>query len=81
MSSLHKLITDISTAREHFLQSVTGLTEAQAVYRENERSWSILEITEHITIAEDVGVNGIWRAATAFGQGIPLWSGVSPNKG
>ena len=49
--------------------------------KENDASWSILEITEHITIAKDVGVNGILRAASAYSLGQPLWTEDSPNKG
>ena len=81
MSSLHQLIEGISTARDQYLHAVSGLTRAQAIHQENASSWSILEITEHITIAEDVGVNGIWRAANAYREGTPLWAGNSPNQG
>jgi uncharacterized damage-inducible protein DinB len=42
----------LATTREEFLNSVTGLSEAQLRFKADSSKWSIMECAEHIALAE-----------------------------
>ena len=46
MSSLH-------ASRKQFLDSISGLSEAQWNFKPDEKTWSVAEVAEHIAISED----------------------------
>lgn len=75
MSELRQLILDVKTARTRYLNEVYGLSQDLSLYKPEDTSWSILDVTEHLVHAEDVGVLGIWKAYFAFSLGNSLWNG------
>lgn len=51
-SERDELLGMLERSRERFLASIAGVEEVEAGVHAREGSWSILEITEHVTIAE-----------------------------
>ena len=60
--SLEKLISRVETSRNEFLSSVSELTTGQTKFKPYEEEWSILEITEHLVWAEQIGICGMFNA-------------------
>jgi len=46
-------VKHLKASREKFLMSVAGLSEAQLRFKSAPDRWSIVEIIEHLTLAED----------------------------
>ena len=59
---INKLTSKIEQSRSRFIQSVNGLNTEQVNFKISAQEWSILEITEHITWAEQIGICGMFRA-------------------
>ena len=81
MSSVEALIRDVASARSGYLTTLGDPTSEQATFKPAADEWCLTEITEHITLAEHVGINGIWKALDAYRRGTPLWSGEAPHAG
>lgn len=81
MTNLQSLLESIETARNQFITTLQGLTQVQINYKTNSEEWCILEIAEHITLAEQVGLNGMFKAVEGLKSGQPIWEGESPNAG
>ncbi len=78
LNTLHK---SIEAARSSFIHSASGLTSLQAKFKPSEQEWSILEITEHIVWAEQIGICGMFKAIEGVLETKPIWEGNSPNEG
>ena len=59
MNTVQKLIQDVATVRESFLETISNVTEAQAQWKPDPEVWSITEITEHLFWAEQGGIVGM----------------------
>ncbi len=46
-------LDQLKASREKFVKSVAGLSEAQLKFKATPERWSIAEVAEHITLAED----------------------------
>lgn len=79
--SLEQLIREVELARQRYLAEVTGLSTLQGDFRVADDRWSIAQLTEHLVVAEQGGVNGMWKAAEGVRNGSPVWSGPSKNAG
>lgn len=75
MTNLKSLFESIETARNQFIATLQGLTQVQINYKANPEEWCILEI------AEQVGLNGMFKAVEGLKSGQPIWEGKSPNAG
>lgn len=62
MSELAALISDVEAARARVLDSVAGLSNTDATWRPGPNEWSIAENLEHLVLAEQSGVEKIYRA-------------------
>jgi len=49
-----RAIRELNTSRQQFLDSVAGLSPAQWNFKPDEKTWSVAECAEHITVSEDV---------------------------
>jgi len=78
---INKLTSEIEQSRSRFIQSVNGLNTEQVRFKISAQEWSILEITEHITWAEQIGICGMFRAIEGLKNRKPIWEGISPNTG
>ena len=72
---------DVAAARERYLAALGAPTIAQAGFRPAPDAWSLIELTEHMTLAEQVGLNGIWRALEGQRAGRPVWQGDPVHRG
>ena len=75
LHGLDALVREVARARERYLTTLGTPTFERATHKPGPDSWCLVEITEHITIAEQVGINGMWKALDAFQRGAPLQSG------
>jgi hypothetical protein len=75
MSSTRRLIDDVAAARERFLAVVGQPDAEQATFNPTAAAWSIVDVVEHITLAEQVGINGMWKALEGVRVGRPVWKG------
>lgn len=80
MSEVGNLIRSVEAARQGMLSSVAGLSEAEAAFRPAEGQWSVVEVLEHLYLAELSGVGKIWMALDQVRAGR-AWTGDRPNAG
>ena len=81
MSLVKTLIRDVAEARSRYLAALGNPSAAQSVFKPTPDDWSIAEITEHLTLAEQVGINGMWKALDGHRRGTPVWTGTSTQAG
>lgn len=75
------LIHQVEQARSAFIDSIKGLSVQQIEFKPSEQEWSILQITEHLVWAEQIGVCGMFNAIQGIKSQQPIWEGTSPNIG
>jgi hypothetical protein len=80
MAEVATVIQSVERSRAALLNSVAGLSEAQATFRPAEGQWSVLEILEHLYLAEVSGVTKIWVALDGLRAGR-VWAEALPNRG
>jgi hypothetical protein len=81
VSSVQELIRDVANARQRFLTAVGEPTSHEAMFKPAPETWSIVDVVEHITLAEHVGINGIWKALEGVRSGRPVWDGNPVHRG
>jgi hypothetical protein len=81
MTEVEKLISDVKAARQRVVEAVRHLSSEQGAYKLSPDRWSVAEILEHLVLAEQGGINLMWKAADGFRKGKPVWKGESPNRG
>lgn len=81
MPTIESLVRDVVAARERYLKALGAPTPVQAAFRPAPESWSLVDLTEHMTLAEQVGLNGIWRALDGVRTGRPVWQGEPVHRG
>ena len=81
MNESTSLINEIRQARDRMVDTVRNLTEPQAQFKPDEESWSVVEVLEHLVIAENGTLNKVWKAAEAHRRGESVWTGEPTNKG
>ena len=69
MNIIQKLIQDVSTARDQYLDKIANITEVQAGWKPDPEAWNIIEITEHLFWAEQGGIFGMWKTLNAIREG------------
>lgn len=80
MSTVAQLVESVEVARRSLLECLAGLTEPQATFRPADGQWNILEVVEHLYLAEVSGVSKIWAALDGVRAGR-VWSEARPNAG
>lgn len=81
MSEVRSLISEVKNSREKILESVRSLSSEQGTFKASDDEWSIAEILEHLVLAEQGGINLIWKAADGLKRGVNFWDGESTNSG
>ncbi len=74
------LIAAVDRARSDVVAAVAGLDSGQEAFTPAAEEWSLAQILEHLCLAEQAGVNCIWRAAQAA-RGGQSWTGDIPHGG
>lgn len=59
-----RAMSHFHATRKMFLDSIAGLSDAQWTFKESPERWSIAEVSEHITVSEDV-LSGLVRKTVA----------------
>ncbi len=80
MSTVTQLVDSVEAARRSLLDCLAGLSESQATFRPGDGQWNILEIAEHLYLAELGGISKIWAALDDVRAGR-VWTGPRPNAG
>ncbi|NRB46637.1 MAG: DinB family protein [Saprospiraceae bacterium] len=78
---MNQLIQEVERARQDFIDSLSGLSSQQYRYQPAPDQWAILEIAEHMVWAEQIGVNGMWKALEGIKNGAPIWAGTPTHVG
>jgi hypothetical protein len=60
---------------------VAGLSTAQGGWKPAPADWSVAECVEHLVLAEQAGVSGMWKAVAGLRQGVPVWTGEAVHRG
>lgn len=81
MREVEQLTAEVEAARQRVLQAVEDFSTDQGAFKPCPDRWSVAEILEHLVLAEQGGINFIWRAADGIRRGQPIWEGKSPNRG
>ncbi|MEP6619685.1 MAG: DinB family protein [bacterium] len=74
------LIAAVEEARSQLLHAVRDMNEAQSRFKPVDGVWSVVEIVEHLYLAELSGVTKIWTAADTVRNGV-RWLDPLPNSG
>lgn len=67
------LLEAAAAARARMLQRTHGLSPSDAGERLSPGRWSIVDILEHLTLAEHGGIHMMWIALEANRRGEPVW--------
>ncbi len=78
---LEELIKQVEQARQNFIAAASGLSYEQSYFKPTPEAWSITEIVEHMTWAEQGGIIGIWKAIEGIKNNKPVWTGEAVHQG
>lgn len=68
MNEVYRLISDIARARQRVLSTLHGFSAEQGAFRPAVGGWSIAEVVEHLVLAEQLGINLLWRVSGGAGE-------------
>ena len=80
MAEVDTLIQAVERARAKLVSSVVGLSDAHAAWKPAPGQWAIVELLEHLYLAEFSGIAKIWGAVEAL-KGGRGWAEARPNRG
>ena len=78
---MNHLIQEVEKARQSFIATLYGLSPQQYRYKPAPDQWAIVDIAEHMVWAEQIGVNGMWKALEGIINGEPIWEGTPEHAG
>lgn len=78
---MEALIEAVETARQAFIGSAASLRFDQYNFKPSPDQWAIVEIVEHLYWAEQIGVNGMWKALDGIKNRQPIWEGEPEHQG
>ncbi len=80
-SLLRSLVAAAGEARFGVLALTAALDDAAGARQPGEGEWPAQAIVEHLVLAEQSGVQFIWRAARGVRSGEPIWIGEHVHRG
>jgi DinB superfamily len=69
MNTVEQLILDVSIARKKYIDQIEHFTQEQAQWKRAPEEWCMVEITEHLFLAEQGGILGMWKSIDAIREG------------
>ncbi len=78
---LRSLVAAAGKARFGVLALTAGLDDDTGARQPGEGEWPAQAIVEHLVLAEQSGVQFVWRAVRGVRSGAPLWSGEHVHRG
>jgi hypothetical protein len=79
-TEVQALVDSVERVRSSLLHVVGPLNETQAGFKPLPTEWSVVEICEHLYLAELGGITKVWGAMNAVRAG-ERWNGDLPNRG
>ena len=79
--TLESLLQQVARARRDSIGSSSGLSAAQASWKPNDDTWSVIDNVEHLFWAELGGINGMWKTLEAVRRDQPVWTGEAVHEG
>ena len=80
MTEGEQLIEEVEQSRTALIAAVASCTDAQGAFKPDEGQWSVVEVVEHLYLAELSGIAKIWAALDAFRAGKG-WAEARPHRG
>jgi DinB superfamily len=80
MTPADQLIQEVEHARATLIAAVSSLTERQGAFKPADNQWSVVEVLEHLYLAELSGVAKIWVALDLL-RANEGWAEARPNRG
>lgn len=77
---LYRLVSSIERSRNTVIDTVGNFRPEQSTFKPSPDEWSIVEIVEHLYLAEVSGLTKIWAAARQVRAGV-AWSDARPHHG
>jgi hypothetical protein len=71
LTDVQSRILDVEKARSDVLACVSSLDDASLCRRPAVGAWSVAEIIEHLVLAEDFGLRGLWREIDRLDDDAP----------
>lgn len=78
---LRSLVAAAGEARFGILALTAALDDAAGAWQPGEGEWPVQAIVEHLVLAEQSGVQFVWRAVRGVRSGTPLWAGEHVHRG
>ncbi len=69
MNKIKLLTGEVAEARKAYLQQIEELTDAQAQWKPDAETWSVVDNTEHLFWAEHGAIAGMWKTLHAIRNG------------
>jgi hypothetical protein len=69
MLKVKALIEAVGDSRRRYLKTITHFSEKQAQSKPSPEIWNAVEITEHLFLAEQGGLYGMWKVLDALKNG------------
>lgn len=61
-AEVERLVSEVEAVRARVLECAASIDESLRVRRPADGAWSVAEIVEHLVLAEDFGMRGLWAA-------------------
>jgi DinB superfamily len=81
MANIPTLINEVNAARRRVLAAVENVSREQEQLRLGPNEWSIPQVIEHVALAEQGGIYGMWVALQSARNGNGDWDGELPHQG
>jgi len=81
MATISTLINDVNAARRRVLATVENLSPYQEQLRLGPDEWSVPQVIEHLVLAEQGGIYGMWFGLQSARSGSGEWDGELPHRG
>ena len=81
MVTVPTLINDVNSARRRVLATVENVSPDQEQLRLGPDEWSVPQVIEHLVLAEQGGIYGMWTALQAARNGDGDWDEDLPHRG
>lgn len=80
-STIARLLDDVVQARARVVDALDYTSVVQAAFKPTPDAWCMIDIVEHLTMAERSGTFGLWKALDGMLRGAPVFTGEHTNRG
>ncbi len=80
MNKINELVKEVGLARSQYLSLIENLSEDAAALKPSESEWSVVDNTEHLFLAEQGALYGMWKILYAIRKGTAARTYESPHR-